>query len=896
MQYQDRIWDLTAKKLSGEATAEELAELQQLLQDHPEMVQQVGLLSAIWQPTHKKIADSETENAFNRHLHRMARLEKEQQEEQSLNQRAVAWNHKRNGKLFTLPFYNGMLGNYAKIAWRNVTRNKAFSFVNITGLALGIACSILILIWVQNETSTDKSFSYQDRIYQVMNNIKLNGKIETWGSTPMVMGPAIKTSIPEVEDVVRLNWVGAFTFHYGDKHIETQGFITDSGFLKMFDFPLLEGSSANALSQPHGVVITEKLAHKLFGNASAFGREIKIDSNAVFTITGVLKDLPPNTSFRFEYLIPWSYTKEVGWESTGWENNTVSTFVLTKKGASKEAMDKKIVNFLRPYVPNPNSTFFMFQFSRRWLHSRFENGVEAGGQIELVKLFTIIASFILLIACINYMNLGTARSAKRAKEVGIRKVVGAGKGELVRQFIGESILFAFIAGVIAIGIVHLALPWFSRLSDRRLSIPFDNYYFWLYGIGFLLLTGIVAGSYPAFYLSAFKPIRVLKGTFKATHALVTPRKVLVVLQFTFAITLIICTLVIYQQISYAQKRDTGYSKDNLVFVYMKGDMVRNYRTIKTALLNSNAVQYVTRTNSPITEIWGVSDGYSWKGKPANEHLSFGMLHIDNDFIATMGLQLVAGRDINTDVYPTDSLSVLINEAAAKIMGFKNPIGETLTSESEIDKDTWRIVGVVKDFMPPYPYDKIHPVMMIGPRAWAGTMTFKLNPANSTADNLATIGRIINEYNPGYPFEYNFVDKTFAFKFENEEKIGTLAVLFAGLTIFISCLGLFALAAYMAENRIKEIGVRKVLGASVSAITTLLSRDFFVLVMLAFIVASPIAWWCMNSWLNNFAYHINISWWFFIVTGVFCTIITVITVSYQAIKAAIANPIIALRNE
>ncbi|MFT3823109.1 MAG: ABC transporter permease [Chitinophagaceae bacterium] len=894
MEERDHIWNLAAKKLSGEATAEELEELQQLLQQHPEMVASIGVLSAIWKPSDQKIDEAETENAFNRHMHRMEKLEEAKEEEEELNHRAVLWNNHRRKRLFITPFANGMLSNYAKIAWRNVTRNKAFSFINITGLALGIACAVLILLWIQNELNMEQFHSKKDRIYQVINRVRIENKMQVWWSTPMVAGPVMKETLPEIEAYARANWVGAFTFSSGDKHLETQGYITDPSFLTIFDFPLVAGDAKTALSSPRGLVITEKLAHKLFGDATALGREIKVDSTALFTVTGVMKDFPPNTTFNFEYLVPWSYTKEVGWENPDWQNNSIATILLLKPGVSEAAFGNKIEKFLKSYAPEAKNQFFLHPLSKWWLYSRFENGVSVGGRIEYVRLFSIIAAFILLIACINYMNLGTARSVKRAKEVGIRKVVGANKGILVRQFIGESILFAFISGLIALAIVQPVLPWFNELTGKQLSIPWSNEYFWLFAIGFILFTGILAGSYPAFYLSAFQPIRVLKGTFKATHALITPRKVLVVIQFTFAITLTICTIVIYRQIDFARKRDTGYSKDNLVYVYMKGDLVKKYALVKDELLRSNAVLNVTRTSSPITELWSMGDGYKWKGRDPNIKLVFGQINIDNDFTRTMGLKLIAGRDINTNLYPADSTALLVNEAAVKQLGFKDPVGEVLEDGDGSTK--WTIRGVVKDYMPTSPFDKIMPVIMQGPKAWSGTMTFKLNPAYTTADNLETIGNIIKKYNPDYPFDYNFVDKVFAEKFGREQQTGTLAALFAGLTIFISCLGLFALAAYMAENRVKEIGVRKVLGASVSAITTLLSKDFLLLVLIAFAIASPIAWWCMNSWLRSYPYRINISWWMFAVTGICSTIIAILTVSYQAIKAALANPIAALRNE
>ncbi|KAA9040959.1 FtsX-like permease family protein [Ginsengibacter hankyongi] len=791
-----------------------------------------------------------------------------------------------------------MIKNFFKIAYRNLLRNKGFSFINISGLAIGMASAVLILLWIQNEMSHDKFHAKSDRIYTSNNRDKFNGQVFAWSTTPKILGPTLKLSYAsDVEDVVRSNFAN-FLFTVGDKHLNVQGNFVDSGFLNVFSFPLREGNATQALSGDYNLVITQKLAKKLFGNEEAMGKVIRIDSVDNFKVTGVLKDLPNNTVFKFEYLLPWSYMKKIHQDDDSWVNNSIQTYILLKPGISQQTFDAKIKNITINHTVNtssPSTTQVFTQLFRdQWLYSKSENGKYVGGRIEQVKLFAIIAAFILLIACINFMNLSTARSEKRAKEVGIRKVVGAQKNSLIIQFISESILLAFLAGVLAIIIVELSLGGYNTLVGKELYIDFDNPYFWVIAIGFILFTGLLAGSYPAFYLSSYQPVKVLKGTFKASHALVTPRKVLVVLQFTFAIALIICTIVVVHQIKYAQSRDAGYDKDKLVYTFIQGNNEKNYELIKNELLSSGTAVAVTKSMSPITQRWSDSWGFSWPGsKPGDNKTDFVRFSSDADFVKTMGVTLKEGRDIDIKNYPTDSNAMLLNETAVNIMKLKNPVGTTIREDGG---DEWHIVGVIKDFVFESPYQKIQQLMVSGPKSWFNVIHYRLNPSMSTGKALQMARQIFNKYNPQYGFDYHFVDDAYAQKFEQEKRTGTLAGLFAGLTIFISCLGLFGLATYMAENRIKEIGVRKVLGASVTSITTLLSKDFLKLVIISFVIASPIAWYAMNKWLQAYTYRVDVEWWIFAGTALLSIIIAILTVSYQAIKAAIANPVKSLRSE
>ncbi len=516
-----------------------------------------------------------------------------------------------------------MLKNYLKLTLRNLVKNKAHTFINISGLAIGMASVILILLWIQNEMSHDRFYEKTDRIYLANNRDKFNGDLQVWNNTPKVLGPTIKREYPDVEDVVRVNGYGGnFLLSVGDKHLSIHGDLVDSGFLKTFSFPLLQGDRNSALNNHNSIILTQQLAKKFFGNDDAMGKIIRIDSSDNFVVTGVLKDLPSNTSFDFEYLLPWAYATKTGMDDQSWGNNSVLTYILLKQGVSHDAFDAKLrdisINHTKGSAYPQTTRIFTQPLKDAWLYSKSENGQYVAGRIEKVKLFGIIAAFILLIACINFMNLSTARSEKRAKEVGIRKVVGAQKNSLISQFIGESILLAFLAGIIAIIIVQLSLPAFSQLVGSKLAIDFSNPFYWLFACLFIVFTGFLAGSYPAFYLSSFQPVKVLKGTFKAASASVTPRKVLVVLQFTFAIALIISTIIVEQQIKYAQKRDAGYSKDHLAFIIMFGDAYKNYSLIKRDLLSSGAATTVTATSAPITEHWSDSWGFSWPGSMADD--------------------------------------------------------------------------------------------------------------------------------------------------------------------------------------------------------------------------------------------------------------------------------------
>lgn len=788
-----------------------------------------------------------------------------------------------------------MIKNYFKIAWRTLWNNKGYSALNIGGLAIGMAAAALILLWVQHEISFDLFHKKKDRLYMAGNQSQMDGALATWFVTPQPLGPVLSREIPEVSRTSRQLELGAtILMTVGDKKLLPKGYVVDSTFLIMFDLPLLEGNNHTALQDPSTVVLTRSLAERLFGSTDIIGKTIKLDTLDLVTVTGVMADIPDNSRFSgIEYLIPYRYFEKLGFADDFWGNNSVTTYVELAPTASLAIVNAKIRDIaIRHSADVRDTKVFLHPLKDWWLRSNFENGQASGGRIEMVSLFAIIAAFILLIACINFMNLSTARSEKRAKEVGIRKVAGAQSRSLIGQFLCESILLASISGIIAICIVYFTLPAFNNFVGRQLSIDFSNLHFWLAVIGFISFTGLLAGSYPAFFLSSFNATAVLKGTFSRVNAAITPRKVLVVTQFTIAIILIVGTLVIHRQILHGKARENGYDRDHVIYLLEQGEIANNIGLIRHDLLQSGIAESVTRSLSPITERWSSTWGIGWRGKHPDDKTMFNRLCADEQIAHTMGLILVEGRDLDPTQFPTDSAGVLLTESAVKAMGFNDPLGQTI---QDFGRD-WHVVGVVKDFILDSPFSKVAPTVIVGAHGFFNVVHIRLAPTLSTAEALQKTERIFKRYNPDYPFDYTFVDEAYAQKFSETQQTGTLAGLFAFLTIFISCLGLFGLAAYMAENRTKEIGVRKVLGASVFSITKLLSKEFVVLVLTACLIAFPIAYWTMDNFLQRFDYRISLGWGIFASSGVGALLLAFVTVSSQAIKAAVANPVDSLRDE
>src|SRR5580658_1318431 len=792
-----------------------------------------------------------------------------------------------------------MLRNYFKTAWRSLLRGKSFSLINIAGLVVGMAGATLILLWLFNEISYDRFHVNRDRIYKVYAMTDIPGEKHTAiDVVSQPLGPAMKAKFPEVESFARLADVSHFLFTAGDKSFTgVKGEFVDPDFLRVFSFPQAAGDQSQPLGSLSSIVVTERLARKLFGTTDVIGKTLRIDSTDNLTITAVLKDLPSNTEFNFEYLLPWSYLKKLGWNNDDWVSNNTYTFLLLKPHSDPAAFNEKIRDFTRVNTGrNDLWVHFVYPLSQWRLYSSFENGVPAGGRIDTVRVFALIAVFILLIACINFMNLNTARSEQRAKEVGIRKVAGAGRVLLIGQFIAESFLTVLIAGLLSLLLVELTLSAFGRLLGTALFVPYSSPLFWLAATGFVLLTSLLAGSYPAFYLSAFKPVAIFRKQFRRTRAILSPRKVLVVLQFTFAIVLIISTLIVRNQLRYAEDRDAGYSRNNLIYVNFEGSIEKNYPLIRQDLLQAGVAVAVSKNWEDIADGSSTTWGYRWPGEPARDtNTGIRIFSSDADLVRTAGMHVIAGRDIDIYRYPTDSFAILLNETAVKWMGFKDPIGQIIYCP--YDNTRWHVVGVVKDYVDGTPFAQTQPGMIQGPASgFFSTMHIRFDPAHSTAASLEKTQAVFKRYSPSYPFDYQFVDQQYALNFDDAQRTKTMAGLFAALAIFISCLGLFGLSAFVAESRVKEIGVRKVLGASVSGIAGLLSIDFVRLVLISFVIAAPVAWYAMNRWLAGYNYRITPGWAVFVLAGVLAVVIALLTVSFQAIRAAMANPVKSLRSE
>ena len=789
--------------------------------------------------------------------------------------------------------------NYFKTAWRNVTRNKAFSTINVMGLALGLTCSLLIMLWVSDEKSVDAFHANNKYLFQVYERNYFDGKVTAGYTTQGLLAQELKRVVPEIQFASGFEYASppgaGSTFEAGEKIAKMNGMYAGEDFFRMFSYRLLQGSAKSALNEPNGIAISEKMAEYFFGNANAaIGKTIRFENAEQLKVTAVFENVPSNSSQQFDFLRTWSdFVKQNAWVH-GWGNTDPQTFIQIKPGTDAAKVQSKIKDFIYNYQQKDKSfiTELALQpYSEKYLHSNFKDGYLDGGRIEYVHLFSIIALFILLIACINFMNLATARSAKRAKEVGIRKVAGASRFILITQFIGEAILLTFLSVIIAIILSVLLLPAFNQLTNKQLSLPFTSASFWLIILGFLLTTGIISGSYPALFLSSLKPVRILKGSLKFSWSSTFFRKTLVVFQFALSAFLIIAMIVVYQQMDYIQTKNLGYDRNNLIYIPIEGDLVKNYEVFKQeATANTDIINISKMRNSP-TAIFHHTTSISWPGKEPNLAVSFADGVVGYDFAKTVNLELVSGRDFSKD-FATDSTSFLLNETAVNKMGLTNPVGQSITWGNHEGK----IIGVLKDFHFNSMHEAIEPLIIRLDNNWNwGTILVRVK-AGKTRQALANLQKICKQLNPKFPFTYEFSDLEFAKLYTSEMVVSKLANIFAFLAIFISCLGLFGLATFTAEQRTKEIGVRKVLGASASSIVKLLSTNFLKPVMFAFCIAFPVSWYVMNNWLQSYAYKINISWWMFAIAGFLTISIALITVSYQSIKASLVNPVKSLRSE
>jgi putative ABC transport system permease protein len=790
-----------------------------------------------------------------------------------------------------------MFKNYFKTAWRNIMRTKGYSALNIAGLAIGMAVALLIGLWVYDQYSYDRFLPGYQQVYQVRRNFNSNGQTLDFTSTSLKLADALRSQIPEIEYVAETNGNQHHVLMVNNKKFYLQGMQIGSDFLKMFRFPLLEGNASKVLRQTYSIVLTRSAAETLFGNEDAIGKTLRIDNKNDLTVTGILKDIPYNSSFQFDYIVPFSYAEKTSlWVKNarngdfGW--NAFEQYVTLKPGISYAQVAPKIKDIEKTEKGNTNAMLsdVILQPLTNWhLYGNYVNGKETGGFLEYVRMFTLIGSLVLLIACINFINLTTARSEKRAREVGVRKAIGSQRKDLIIQFLSESFLLTALAFLISILLVQLALPFFNGLTKSKIVIPFSNVFFWLIMLICVFVTAMIAGSRPAFYLSSFNTVQVLKGNMLPGKAATLPRKILVVMQFTCSIALIISTIIVYQQIQYARQRPTGLNIDRLMVTYFNEELDHNYIALKNEMLQEGIVESVTTASSPATDIYWHSDIQSWPGKFAGETVEMGTIIVSDDYFHTLGMDILRGRDFKDG---GDTTAVIFNEAAITRLRLKQPIDQLVKWDT-----TMRIVGVAKNALMISPFAPPDPTMFIyHPTQGRDVMIYRLSSNIKTPDAISKLNRLFNKYNPSYPYKYTFSDENYAAKFNLELLVGKLAGIFATLAIFISCLGLFGLAAYVAEQRTKEIGIRKVLGASVPQVWLLLSKDFIALVLISCLIASPVAYYFLNGWLLKYDYRISMGAGVFVLAALIAIIITIVTVSFQAIRAALSNPVNSLRME
>lgn len=796
-----------------------------------------------------------------------------------------------------------MIRNYIKIALRNLLKAKGYTFINVAGLATGMAVALLIGLWMWDEVTYNHYHRNYKRIAQVMQHNIYNGVVGTQEANPYVMAEEIRNNFgSDFKYVLQSTWNFSRVLAVGEKMFNKSGMYWEPQVIDMLSIKLLKGAPDLALKDPYSILLSETLAKSFFGDDDPMGKMMRINNRTDVKVTGVYEDMPHSSNFRqMFWIMPWDlYVIENPWMKKmddPWDSNFTQTWAQLADNADMDQVSAKIINVKYNRVSEHDRMYkpavFLHPMTKWRLYSDFKEGKNVGGRIEFVWMFGIIGMFVLLLACINFMNLSTARSEKRAKEVGIRKSVGSMRYQLINQFFSESMLVALLAFILSLGLVYLALPAFNQVSDKKLTLLWTNPVFWLIGIGFSIVTGIIAGSYPALYLSSFEPVKVLKGTFKAGRAASLPRKVLVVMQFTVSITLIIGTIVVFRQVEFAKNRPVGYERNGLVNVYLStAEIQKHFDAVRNELKTSGAIVEIAESGSPTTQVWNTNGGFEWAGKDPSLAVDFPNNAVSHEYGKTIGWNFKAGRDFSRE-YPSDSNAFVINEAAAKFLGFKEPIGEIL----KWNQREYKIIGVIEDMVIQSPYEPVRAALWhIDRDNDANLVIMKLNPEMSSHEALDKIKAIFTKYDPASPFGYEFVDAEYARKFSDEERVGKLASFFAILAVFISCLGISGLASFVAEQRTKEIGVRKVMGASVFNLWGMLSRDFVLLVGISLLLAMPLAWYFMTNWLAKYEYRSTIAWWIFAASAAGALAITLLTVSYQSIRAALANPVNSLRSE
>jgi len=795
-----------------------------------------------------------------------------------------------------------MFRNYVKIAWRNLIKSKIYSSINIAGLAVGMAVAMLISLWIWDELTFNKHFKNYSHIVRLYENSTHGAVTSTYNSMPIPLANELRTKYnSDFEKVALASWEVERIFAYGDKKLSIKGMCAQPDITAILTLNMLKGNW-HSIDDPTSLMLNQTTAKALFGDEDPVGKVVKVNNKTNLKVTGIYADLPYSGDFRdVAYLAPWQYyVNDEEWvkrDETEWDDNSFQIYAQLTGNAVIDKVSARVKKALEGHGRKDKPEVLVHPMQLWHLYGEFKQGKNTGGSIQFVWMFGLIGLFVLMLACINFMNLSTARSEKRAKEVGIRKAVGSQRKQLVFQFLAESVLISLIAFVIALILTQVALPFFNTIADKHMSIMWGNPVFWVCALGFSIFTGIISGSYPALYLSSFNSVKVLKGTFKAGRFASIPRKVLVVLQFTVSVSLIIGTVIIYQQIQYAKNRPIGFSRKGLITVDMNTpELYGHYSALRDDLLKTKAAIDMAESSSPTTGVWSNQSGFDWRGKDPNMLPTFGTIAVTHDFSSTVGWQFVQGRAFSRD-YASDSSGIVLNEQAVKYMHLEKPVGEIVRRSIGDNKfKEYHVLGVIKNMVMESPFDPVKPTMFLLDYEWANVITVKLNPAISAHDALPKIEAVFKRYNPGSPFQYRFEDDEYARKFSSEERVSSLATFFAIFAIFISCLGLFGLASFTAEQRTKEIGVRKVLGASVANLWALLSKDFLILVSISFLFAVPFAWYGMGKWLLTYDYRTTISVWVFVATIAGALFITIATVSFQAIKAALTNPVKAIRTE
>ncbi|HEY5748835.1 MAG TPA: ABC transporter permease [Chryseolinea sp.] len=791
-----------------------------------------------------------------------------------------------------------MYKSYFKVGWRNLIRDKGYSFINIGGLALGIAVAMLIGLWVNDEMSHNKHHEHYHSIAAVLQNNTINGSIETYSNESYQLGAELRGSYGNYFKRVVMSYPTSSILSSQEKKFTVKGSFMEAEAPELLSLQMLHGTRTG-LQDPTSILLSASVARTFFGNEDPIGKVLQLDNSVDLKVTGVYQDMPGSSDLKDElfFIAPLEIEVKRGNRFLGWGNNWLLVFVQLAENvdmaqaamAIKDAKIKNVEEYDKRFKPE----LFLHPMEKWHLYTDFKDGVNTGGRIEFVRLFGAIGAFVLLLACINFMNLSTARSQKRGKEVGVRKVVGSARGQLIRQFFTESFLVVSLAFAFAIFLVQLFLPWFNEIANKNILIDWANPRLWMVIVFCVFLTAFIAGSYPAFYLSAFSPIKVLKGAVKLGRYASVPRKVLVVLQFTVSVTLIIGTIIVHQQIQFAKNRPVGYDLNGLIALPIKTEEVKKkYSVLRNDLLASGVISEVSTSETTVTNLWWSDWGFQWKGKDPNLQDMIYRGAVDYEFGKTVGWKIKEGRDFSRE-FPSDSSAMILNETAVSYMGFKNPIGETIKAYGR----DYTVIGVVEDMVTQSLYrPSKQTIFILDPFNRASFINVKINPQASAIEALEVLNRIFAKHNPSTPFEYRFADDEFAEKFSFEARVGKLVGIFAVLAIFISCLGLFGLASFVAEQRTKEIGIRKVMGATVSILWQMLSKDFVVLVIISCFIAIPIGYYFMNGWLEEYDYRTEISWWVFLLTSLGALVITLLTVSFQALKAALMNPVKSLRSE